>query len=222
MGNLKLKLLVVLTLAIFIYVADGTRHYLIIPQDLDGEAVAKVTDTELEDDVNYLLKIPLRLFPRVLCLENNNKVYSDGAEVSIKEFPEVGSMRLYVEKDGQQLIKPFDAPVGKILCEPINILLLEGATTTANYTQAGFIRVETDTDGFTKVIGAHLTDNGAFQANIIVDVLRTHLWVGLSPIASLFLLLFSFLGVSTITLALVELVKKILNFIRKDQFLKGF
>src|SRR3990172_1541392 len=166
MQNSKLALLIALALAVFIYVVGGTRHELIIPQDLDGEAVTKVTDAELEDTVNHLLKIPLNFFPRVLCLKNNNKVYSDGVEVSRKEFPEVGSMRLFVEKDGQQLINPFDTSVSnKILCEPINLSLLEGATTTANYTQAGFIRFETDTGGTTKVVGAHPIDGGAFQAN---------------------------------------------------------
>ncbi|MFA5996328.1 MAG: hypothetical protein WC790_01230 [Candidatus Paceibacterota bacterium] len=222
MKRFKLTLLVALTFMAFIYIVEGTRHDLIIPQDVDGEAVTEVTNAELEDDVGYLLKIPLGLFPRVLCLKNSNKVYSDGIAISRREFPEAGNMRLYVEKNGNQIIRRFDASVGKTLCEPVDLISLEGATTTANYTQAGFIKFETDTNGSTEVIGAHPTGAGTFQANINVDVSKSQLWVGFNPVVNLLLLFLSFSGVSAAILAVVELLKRTKNFICEDQLFRGF
>jgi|GEM_PF-6187043 len=215
----KLLLLFTLTVSVFCYATSRTHHELKIPQDLDGEVVLKISDSDLEDRVNDLFKIPLQLLPREICLENNNRVYSDDVEVSRnEEFPDVGSMELYVEKEGGQLIKKISIPVGAIQCRPIDPNLLEGATTTANYTQAAFIKFETNSDGSIKVIGGHQTDTG-FQINMKVDVSQTHLWVDLSLIGRLLLFAFSFFGVSAAILALVELTKRIIVFVTEGQFL---
>lgn len=214
--GLKFLILLVLTVSVFDYALLRTSHELIIPQDIDGEVVVKVTDAELEDQINDLLKIPLKFFPREICLTNNNHVYSDDVEVmQSEEFPNVGEMNLYVEKNGEQVIESIHASVGERICRPVNPATLEGATTTANYTQAAFIKFEKNTDGSLKVIGGHEI-SGGFQTNVTVDTSKTLLQVSLSIIGRLLLLGFCFLGVSAVVLASFGLVREVRRFIWDD------
>ncbi|MFA6385499.1 MAG: hypothetical protein WCW29_02015 [Candidatus Paceibacterota bacterium] len=217
MGNFKSILLLVLTLSVFIYVIEGTTHELTVPEDQGGEVVVNVTDAELEDNVNNLLKIPLKLFPRVLCLENNNKVTSDGIEVNRKIAPEAGEMNLFVEKDGIQVVEKINVSVEETLCESVDLVDLEGAKTTANYKHVTTVKLEMNPNGSIEITGVHQTNSG-FQTNTNVDVSKTRLWVGFSPVVNLFLLVISFLTISASVLTLVELIKRILIFINEDQF----
>jgi hypothetical protein len=215
---LKFLLLLVLTVLVFKYASEGAKHKLNIPEDSAGQVIVKIKDSELEDAVNDFFKIPLRFFPREICLKNNNHVYSDNVEVQKSEvYPDVGSMKLFIEKDGGQLIDPIPVLVGETACKPISVTALEGATTTANYVEVGSIEFHTNPDGSINIIGGHQTSNG-FEINVRTDVSKTQLWIGLSMVGRHLLFLFSFLGVSTLTLTILEILKRILRFIKEDQF----
>lgn len=201
---LKALFIVALALVLTYYVSRKTYHELVIPRNERGENIsARISDEELEDKVNVLLKVPLRHFSREICYKNRNRITANGMEIGRELYQEsdAGTTNIYVDYPGGHSEKLFTVQRSEKECKPVNIHDLSGATTTANYVTAASIEIRSDTPA-----------SGSIAMN--ADTIDSRFYTHLTLLSQMSVFIFGLLGIGSFFVLTIS----ILEFIFKDQF----
>ncbi len=147
----------------------------------------------MEDAVNDVFQVPLRLFSRELCFQNNNKIISNGKKINPDHLPSNrgGATDIYIDYLDGHSIKLLSTEIGEKDCQTINKERLIGATITANFTLLGLIPLS----------------SGEGSIFVKLDTNDSHLYVHLTHLSQLLLFVFSLLGISGLVLFLYSVVR---------------